>query len=68
MHEETVRPSPGQTLEPLLSVNDTAALLRTTRSTVYELIRSGDLRPVRVGRRLRFRPADIETYLSRGDP
>ena len=53
---------------PLLTVNDVARLLVVSRDSVYRLIRDGHLRPVRVGKRLRFRPEDIERYLERGSP
>jgi excisionase family DNA binding protein len=54
-----------RTLPRVLTVNDTAAVLGISRATVYRLVQSGDLRPVRVGRRLRFRLADLEDYLKR---
>ncbi|CAN5349129.1 hypothetical protein BH20ACT13_BH20ACT13_25870 [soil metagenome] len=54
-----------RTLPRAISVNDTAAVLGISRATVYRLIQSGDLRPVRVGRRLRFRLEELDAYLER---
>jgi excisionase family DNA binding protein len=45
---------------PLLSVDDAAAFLRVSRRQVYRLVESGQLRPLRVGTRLRFRLRDLE--------
>lgn len=53
---------------PLLTVNDVTRLLVISRDSVYRLVRSGALKPVRVGERLRFRPEDIDAYLQRGSP
>lgn len=49
----------------LLTIADVRELLQVSRSTVYELIKRGDLVPIRVGERLRFSPADIRAYLER---
>jgi excisionase family DNA binding protein len=51
--------------QPLLTVDDTAAYLRVSRRQVYKLVSCGELRTVRVGERLRFRPADVDEYLDR---
>jgi excisionase family DNA binding protein len=53
------------TLEPLLTVRSVCELLAVSRQTVYRIVEKGDMRPVRVGERLRFRRADIEAYLER---
>ena len=47
----------------LLTVNEVRAFLRVSRPQVYKLVRGGELRAVRVGARLRFRPEDIDRYL-----
>lgn len=52
-------------LAPLLTIDETAAFLGVARSTVFRLIRQGDLRPVRVGQRQRLRPEDLDVYLER---
>jgi excisionase family DNA binding protein len=48
---------------PVLSVNEAAHVLGVERSTIYRLLRSGDLRSVRVGKRQKFRPEDLVAYL-----
>lgn len=60
--------STSAVVEPLLTVSDVRDLLRISRSSVYQLIRRGDIVPVRVGNRLRFTPDEIRRYLdgSRG--
>ena len=55
--------APGRS--SLLTQADVADLLQVSRWTVTRLIRRGELRGVRVGERLRFRPADIDAYLER---
>jgi excisionase family DNA binding protein len=50
----------------LRTVDETAEYLRVDRSTIYRLEREGKLRSVRVGRRRRFRPEDLDAYLERG--
>jgi excisionase family DNA binding protein len=52
--------------ERLLTINDVADRLAISRDTVYRLVRSGALTPLRVGERLRFRVGDLEDYLERG--
>ncbi len=49
----------------LLSVDGLAAYLDISRSSVYRLVRRGDIRAVHVGNRFRFHPADVEEYLER---
>jgi excisionase family DNA binding protein len=51
-------------MENLLTVNDVATFLAISRYSVYRMVRRGDLTPVYVGERLRFRPSEIERYLS----
>ena len=52
----------------LLTVNELARHLGISKWTVYRLVRSGEVRAVRVGERIRFRPADVDRYLERGSP
>jgi excisionase family DNA binding protein len=52
-------------LDPLLSINDLAGLLGISRASVYTLIHSGELVPIRVGERIRFEPADVRAYIER---
>jgi excisionase family DNA binding protein len=51
--------------ERLLTIADVAYRLAISRDTVYRLVRSGALAPLRVGDRLRFRVSDLEAYLER---
>jgi excisionase family DNA binding protein len=52
-------------LVPVLSVNEAAHVLGVQRSTLYRLLRNGELDFVRVGKRRKFRPEDIDAYLER---
>jgi len=49
----------------LLTIAELARLLGIGRTTVYRLVNTGELRAVRVGERLRFRPEDVNAYLER---
>ena len=49
----------------LVSIEDCAHLLGLSRSVVYTLIRSGALRPVHVGRSVRLRVLDLESFVER---
>lgn len=48
----------------LLTVREVADAMRVSHMTVYRLIRSGQLRAVRVGRVFRIRESEIDRYLS----
>jgi excisionase family DNA binding protein len=50
---------------PLLSIQAVADRLAVSRATVYRLIQAGELMPLRVMSRARFRPEDVEAYLAR---
>lgn len=50
--------------EPLLTVGEVASVMRVSNMTVYRLIKSGQLRAIRVGKNYRLRRRDIEQYLS----
>jgi excisionase family DNA binding protein len=52
--------------EHLRSINELAKYLGITRSTIYRLVETGELKAVRVGQRMRFRPEDVAEYLERG--
>jgi excisionase family DNA binding protein len=49
----------------LLTIADVARLLGVSRGSVYSLMRSGELSPIRVGRRARFEPGDIRAFIER---
>lgn len=48
----------------LLTVQDVQDLLQLGRSTVYELIRTGELPSVRIGRSVRIRRETLESWLA----
>jgi len=48
-----------------MSVNEVAGFLAVSRQTVYRLVHTQQLKPSRIGDRLRFRPADIDDYVNR---
>jgi excisionase family DNA binding protein len=52
-------------LEPLLTIDATAAFLGISRRQVYTLLERRELPCVRVGERTRFLPEDLRAYLER---
>jgi excisionase family DNA binding protein len=50
--------------EPLLTVGEVANIMRVSNMTVYRLIKAGQLAAIRVGKNYRFRPSEVEFYLS----
>jgi excisionase family DNA binding protein len=61
-HEEKVYAAPRRVL---LDVNGVARFLGVTRAQVYKMVSRGELRPFRVGTRLRFDPDEIDELLER---
>lgn len=53
---------------PLLSRTEAAEFLGVSTSTVYRLLRRGDLRAYRVGHSIRMTQVDIENYLRQLPP
>lgn len=51
-------------MEPLLTADDAAELLRVPRSSVYELARSRRLPHVRVGRRILLVRSDLAEWVA----
>ncbi len=49
----------------LLTIQQVAERLQVSRGSVYNLARRGDLTPLRVLSRQRFRPEDVDAYLDR---
>ena len=47
----------------LLTPEEAAKLLSVGRTTVYALIKAGDLRPVHIGRSCRLARAELERYV-----
>jgi excisionase family DNA binding protein len=48
----------------LLTLEETAAALRLSPHTIRAFVRQGKLLPVRICRRLLFRPADVEKLIA----
>lgn len=48
----------------LLTIQQVMDRLKLGRSTVYRLIDAGKLRPVKIGKALRFREQDIQAFIS----
>jgi excisionase family DNA binding protein len=49
----------------LLTPEEAADVLRVGRTTVYALMKSGELRPVHIGRSCRIAQAEVERYVRR---
>lgn len=49
----------------LLTPEEAATVLRIGRTTVYALMKSGELRPVHIGRSCRISHAEVERYVRR---
>jgi len=52
-------------MDPLLTTEEVAGVLRLDVGTVRRLVELGDIAVYRVGGEYRFRPADVEAYLAR---
>jgi excisionase family DNA binding protein len=61
--------APGRSaLEPLLTFAEVCEIFAVSRKTLYRLIDTGAIRPIRIGHRPRFRPADIRALLEARSP
>jgi excisionase family DNA binding protein len=47
----------------LLRIDDVAERLSVSRSMAWKLVAIGELRSLRIGRAVRIRPEDLESYL-----
>jgi excisionase family DNA binding protein len=64
MTDDTGAIRTGQNPPPLLvTVVDAAAILGVGRTTLYQLINRGELRPVHIGRSLRVPVAELEHFV-----
>jgi excisionase family DNA binding protein len=52
----------------LLTPEEAARVLRLGRTTVYALMKAGELRPVHIGRSCRLARAELERYVNRLQP
>lgn len=50
-----------------LKVEDLMPILGIGRNTAYELVRSGQIRSIRVGRNIRIPKSEILSFLNRND-
>ena len=48
-----------------LSTQDVAEILHVSKSTVYDLIRRGEIHSYKVGRKVRFTQDDVDAYIAR---
>ncbi|MFG1606027.1 helix-turn-helix domain-containing protein [Actinoplanes sp. NPDC049265] len=64
-NRDPVDPPPTEAV--VLTVEETADLLRVGRTTVYDLIKSGGLTSIMIGRLRRVRYADVVAYLDQTD-
>jgi excisionase family DNA binding protein len=61
---QTVK-QPDRTIEPLLTIGDVSQALNVSRATVYRLMETGELEPVRIRSRTRFAPSDVQAFIER---
>lgn len=55
----------GTDLAPLrLTVPEAARMLAISRTALYQLICEGEITPVRIGRSVRFTPAELERFVA----
>ena len=57
----------GQVAEEVLTVQEVAALLKTTPATVYAWCRAGKLPAFKIGQQWRIRARALEEMMRRGD-
>jgi excisionase family DNA binding protein len=51
-------------MEKLMKANEIANILGVSRSAVFNLWRRGELPAVRIGKSVRCRPSDLETFIA----
>jgi excisionase family DNA binding protein len=50
-------------VEELLTVDDVCSLLKVKKSWLYDTVERGLVKPILLGKQLRFRPATVDRYL-----
>lgn len=53
-------------MSQLLTVEDVAQRLNTSNARIYDIVRSGHLSAVRIGRQLRFTDEAVDSYIAQG--
>ena len=48
-----------------LSTQEVADILHVSKSTIYELIRKGEIHSYKIGRKVRFTQDDVDAYIAR---
>jgi excisionase family DNA binding protein len=56
---------PSEKSKEFYTVRDLANLFQVTETTVYRLVRRGELPSYRIGRAIRFRANEVEAFLKR---
>ncbi len=54
-------------MERLLTVEEVIAHLQISRSKLYQLVREGQLRAVKIGRTVRFRSGTIQAFIEQSE-
>ena len=47
-----------------LSTQEVADILHVSKSTIYDLIRRGEIRSYKIGRKVRFTQDDVDAYIA----
>ena len=50
-------------MDALMTPDEVSGILRVSKRQVYDLANEGALKSVRVGRAVRFRPADVQAFV-----
>ena len=50
--------------EQLLTIQDVVKRLQVSESTVRRMIDRGELRAIRIGRQIRIKPEDVESFIA----
>jgi len=51
-------------MDKIYTVNETLSILKISRPTLYELIKKGTLRPVKLGKRTLFKESELERFIN----